>query len=123
MKKHFKNLTSGLVIVALSAIIIIWAVSAIMLFVEIPKESGYTAIVDFFAAVVGILAGLVAVYGIGWKYNKLTATAKAEEEAKEAEEIKEIVKRTRLGVFAHTEGAQDYTATYTEAGAEGEDNG
>lgn len=122
MRNHIKNLTSGLVIVALSAIIIIWTGGAVRVFAEIPKESGYTAIVDFFAAVVVILCGLVAVYGIGWKYNKLTATAKAEEEAKEAKEIEDIANRTRV-VFSDAEGVEDYTATYTEAGSEVEDNG
>ncbi len=107
MKKHIKNLTSGLVIVALSAIIIIWAVSAIMLFVEIPKESGYTAIVDFFAAVVGILIGLVAVYGIGWKYNKLTA--KAEDE--KAEKVAEAVECMKMGIGFNSVFGEDYTGT------------
>jgi hypothetical protein len=122
MRNHIKNLISGLVIVALSAIIIIWTGGAVRVFAEIPKESGYTAIVDFFAAVVGILVGLVTVYGIGLKYNKLTATAKAEEDVKEAEEIEDIARRTRV-VFADTEGAEGQTATYTEAGSEVEDNG
>ena len=82
MKKHIKNLTSGLVIVALSAIIILWVCGAWRVFAEIPNESGYVAILDFFAAVVGILVGLVAVYGIGLKYNKLTATAKEDAKRK-----------------------------------------
>lgn len=121
MKKHFKNMIAGLIVVAISATIIFWVCFAVYVFAEIPEESGYTAILDFFAAVVVILCGMVSVYGIGYKYNKLTAIAKAEEETKEAEEINDIARRTRV-VFTDTEGAEDYTATYTEAGSEVEDN-
>lgn len=121
MKKHFKNMIAGLIIVAISATIIFWVCVAVHVLAEIPKESGYVAILDFFAAVVGILVGLLVIYGIGLKYNKLTDIAKAEEETKEAEEINDIARRTRV-VFADTEGAEDYTATYTEAGSEVEDN-
>lgn len=118
MRKHIKNLTSGLVIVALSALIVIWMIGAVRVFADIPTESGYTAILDFFAALVGILVGLVTMYGIGLKYNKLTATAKAEEDTKEAER-KTLVHVQEIGFnSAFGDGYTD-----TTEGVEGEDNG
>lgn len=97
MKKHIKIMTSGLVIVALSTIIILWVCGAGRVFAEIPKESGYVAILDFFAAVVGILVGLLVIYGIGLKYNNLikrAEDAEREEDGKKSDDDSDDDDRT-----------------------------
>lgn len=122
MRKHINNLTSGLVIVALSAIIILWVCGAGRVFAEIPNESGYVAILDFFAAVVGILIGLVAIYGIGWKFNKLTAIAKVKQEIEQAEEDDPAVEASNniaMAIGFCIGDDQDFTPTNPE-GNEGE---
>ena len=70
MKKHIKIMTIGIIGVLVCVAIALFAMATVWMFSTIPQESGYIAILDFFAATFGILLTLASVYFVGLKLGK-----------------------------------------------------
>lgn len=76
MKKHIMIMTRGIIGVLVCVAIATFAWAAVWMFSVIPQESGYIAILDFFAATFGVLMTLASVYFVGLRLKK-TASASA----------------------------------------------
>ena len=73
MKKHIKIMTRGIIGVLVCVNIALFAWATVWMFSVIPQENGHVAILDFFAATVGILLSLASVYFVGLKLKKTTS--------------------------------------------------